>query len=506
MSSSDSITVHLEKLEADLDQRMRALRENGKVVERSRQLVEAILEEGNAVYGINTGFGALKAQRVERGDVERLQVNLLRSHAVGVGPPVPKEITRRMLRLKIHALGLGFSGVSASVFRRLLVMDELGIVSVVPTRGSLGASGDLAPLAHLALPLLGEGHVWNGDESVPSAMALEEHGLSPVTLQAKDGLALINGTQFMAAYGCEIAIRAQRLAKTADVIAAMSLEASRGSVRPFDERVYAVRRHPGHGAVAENVRRLLHDSEIVRSHADCNKVQDPYSLRCVPQVHGASRDAIAHVAGVVETEINSVTDNPLVFENEGEPDLVSAGNFHGQPLALALDYAAIALAEWASISERRTYLLLSGIDELPSFLVAEPGLQSGFMLPQYTAAALVSENKTLCHPASVDTIPSSQGQEDHVSMGAWAALKALQVLENAEQVLGIEALCAAQGLDFRRPLRAGQGVEAVHAAVRRAVAFRETDVLFTDDLAAAAELVRSGVLAEAAEAEVGTLS
>ena len=506
METTTDHVLRLGTLEADLDRSLRSLRADRSRVVASRRRVEAALEDGEAHYGVNTGFGALARERVGRADVERLQVNLIRSHAVGVGPPVPKEITRRMLRLKVHALGLGHSGVSEEVFERLLVMAERELVPVVPSRGSLGASGDLAPLAHLALPLLGEGELWDGDRPAPAADVLARHGLAPVTLHAKDGLALINGTQFMSAYGCEVLLKALNLQKAADVVAAMSLEAARGSLRPFDARVFHVRPHPGHGAVAENVRRLLDGSEILPSHADCGKVQDPYSLRCAPQVHGASRDAVAHAADVFEREVNSVTDNPLVFETEdGAPDLISAGNFHGQPLALALDYLAIALAEWASISERRQYLLLDGYDGLPPFLVQGSGLQSGFMIPQYTAAALVSENKTLCHPASVDSIPSSRGQEDHVSMGAWGALKALQVAENAEQVLALELLAAAQALDFRRPLRAGRGVEAAHAAVRARVPHREDDALFGEDFGAVTALVRSGALVAATEAEVGAL-
>ncbi|NNF56783.1 MAG: histidine ammonia-lyase [Rhodothermaceae bacterium] len=499
-------SLTLEQLDAGLGDRLKALRAKRDEVRESRQLVEASLENGGAHYGVNTGFGALARQRIDRADVEQLQVNLLRSHAVGVGPPVPKGITRRMLQLKIHTLGLGYSGVSEEAFERLLVMAERDLIPVVPTRGSLGASGDLAPLAHLALPLLGEGELWSDGTPMPAAEVLARHDLQPITLHAKDGLALINGTQFMAAYGCEIVRRAKTLATTADVVAAMTLEACRGSLRPFDVRVHAVRAHPGHGAVAANVRSLLDGSDILASHAHCGKVQDPYSVRCVPQVHGASRDALTHMAQVVETEVNSVTDNPLVFaDDEGQPDLISAGNFHGQPLALAFDYAAIALAEWASISERRTYLLLDGYDGLPPFLIAESGLQSGLMIPQYTAAALVSENKTLAHPASVDSIPSSKGQEDHVSMGAWGALKGLQVLENAERVLAIELLCAAQALDFRRPLKAGRGVEAAHAAVRTRVLFRESDRSFTADLTAVTDLVRSGSLVEAVEAAIGRL-
>ncbi|MCH7976743.1 MAG: histidine ammonia-lyase [Bacteroidetes bacterium] len=505
-SASSEHTLRLASLDDDLQRRLDGLRSNRGPIIASRRLVEASLEDGEAHYGINTGFGALKHQMVEPANLEQLQLNLIRSHAVGVGQSVPKAISRRMLQLKIHALGLGYSGVSEEVFERLLLMEKLDLIPVIPTRGSLGASGDLAPLAHMALPLIGEGEIWMEDRPEPASNALGRHNLEPATLRAKDGLALINGTQFMAAYACEIILKAQNLAKTADIVAAMSLDACRGSILPFDARVQAIRPHPGHGVVAENIRNVLEGSEILPSHEDCGKVQDPYSLRCAPQVHGASRDAIAHAALVVETEINSVTDNPLVFEDaDGNPDLISAGNFHGQPLALVLDYAAIALAEWASISERRTYLLIDGYDDLPPFLVAESGLQSGFMIPQYTAAALVSENKTLAHPASVDSIPSSRGQEDHVSMGAWGALKCLQVAENAEQVLAIELLCAAQALDFRRPFKSGLGVEAAHAAVRARVPFREADTMFTDDISACTALVRSGALVRTVEAEIGGL-
>ena len=506
MSASSEHTLHLASLDADLQRRLTLLRSNSESVTASRRLVEATLEDEEPRYGINTGFGALKNQRIEPADLEQLQLNLIRSHAVGVGPPVPKAISRRMLQLKIHALGLGYSGVSEEVFERLLLMDELDLIPVIPTRGSLGASGDLAPLAHMALPLIGEGEIWKDDGPAPAGNVLAQHNLASVTLHAKDGLALNNGTQFMAAYGCEILLKAQNLADVADIVAAMSLDACRGSIRPFDPRVQAVRAHVGHGVVARNIRILLESSEILPSHTNCGKVQDPYSLRCMPQVHGASRDAIAHAALVVETEINSVTDNPLVFEDvDGKPDLISAGNFHGQPLALVLDYAAIALAEWASISERRTYLLIDGYDDLPPFLIAESGLQSGFMIPQYTAAALVSANKTLAHPASVDTIPTSKGQEDHVSMGAWGALKGVQVAENAEQVLAIELLCAAQALDFRRPFKSGRGVEAAHAVVRTRVPFREADTSFTGDLEACTELVRSGALVDAVQDEIGGL-
>ena len=503
------MTLGLATLDADLAASRAALaadlRQPDGRLAQSRRLVEAALVDGQPHYGLNTGFGALKSARIAPADVARLQVNLLRSHACGVGEPVPRALTRRMLALKAHALGLGHSGVSPEVVAGLLALLDADLVPVVPSQGSLGASGDLAPLAHLALVLLGEGQVWGEAGPIAAAAALRRAGLAPVALGAKDGLALINGTQFMLAYAAEVAQRAARLATTADVVAAMTVEATRGSARPFDARVAAVRPHPGHSATAEAVRRLLDGSEIGPSHAGCDRVQDPYSVRCVPQVHGASRDALAYAAGVIETELNSVTDNPLVFDADGRPDLVSAGNFHGQPLALALDTAAIAVAEWASISERRVYLLVDGGDGLPPFLAPSSGLQSGFMIPQYAAAALVSENKTLCHPASVDSIPSSRGQEDHVSMGAWGARKALRVVENAERVLAVEALCAVQALDFRRPLRAGRGVEAAAAAVRQRVAFRADDTVFQPDLEAAGDLVRSGGLAAAAQAAVGPL-
>jgi histidine ammonia-lyase len=367
---------------------------------------------------------------------------------------------------------------------------------VVPSRGSVGASGDLAPLAHLSLPLIGYGEFWNEHctSRLPAMDCLRSHDLSPIELGAKDGLALINGTQLMASYGAYVLEKCVRLVDLFDLAAGMSLEALQGSIKPFDERIFAIRPHPGHGVVAANVRHLLRESEILESHRNCGKVQDPYCLRCVPQVHGASRDALAYASTVLETEINGVTDNPLVFENG---DVVSGGNFHGQPLALALDFAAIALAEFASISERRIYLLLEGHDGLPRLLMRETGLNSGFMIPQYTAAALVSENKVLCHPASVDSIPTSLGQEDHVSMGSISAVKLLQVFANVETVLAIEILTAAQALDYRLPLRPGRGIEAAHQLVRERTPHHEEDYLFQEDLAKAFALIRGRELLDA---------
>ena len=498
--------VRIATLHADLRSRLAALRADHGAVLASRQILEQTLSDGRVTYGVNTGFGVLATERVDDDQLELLQTNLLLSHAVGLGPLVPKEISRLMLQLKIHALGLGFSGVSAPVFLRLLDLAERDLVPAVPSKGSLGASGDLAPLAHLALPLVGRGRFWDeaGEGTLEAAVVLGEQGLEPVPLAPKDGLALINGTQLMAAYGAHVLHSTQTLLRNADVLAALSLEALCGSLVPFDPRLHELRPHPGQGDVASNVRALMSDSEILQSHSDCERVQDPYSLRCVPQVHGASRDALAYAQDVIECELSSVTDNPIVL---AEGEVLSGGNFHGQPLALALDHAALALAlaELASISERRTYLLLAGQDGLPKLLMTDTGVNSGFMIPQYTAAALVSHNKVLCHPASVDSIPTCLGQEDHVSMGGISAVKALEVLENVEQVLAIEALSAAQALDYRKPLRAGRGVEEAHACLRAAVPHKEADALFEEDIRTCIRLLREGTLLARVERVVGEL-
>lgn len=501
---SEPVQVRIATLEQDLERSLEALRDDPARLRESRARVERALEQDQAYYGINTGLGALADTRIEPDQLLRLQRNLVQSHAVGVGEPVPREITRLMLAQKIHALGLGYSGISLGTFCRLLDFWERDLIPAVPSRGSLGASGDLAPLAHLSLPLIGQGYFWadDGDDTRPAAEVLEREGLDPVELQPKDGLSLINGTQLMTAYGSHVLHRAIGLLQAADLVASMSLEALQGSIKPFDPRIQSVRPHAGQAKVAGNVRDLLVDSEILESHRHCGKVQDPYCLRCVPQVHGASRDVLEYAGSVVETEINSATDNPLVFE---DGDVISCGNFHGQPLALALDAAAMALAELASISERRTYLLLEGHDGLPKLLMRETGVNSGFMMPQYTAAALVSENKVLCHPASVDSIPSSLGQEDHVSMGSISALKLLSVLENVEAVLGIEIFTAAQALDYRKPLRPGRGVELAHEHVRSVISHTEADYFFKKDISRCTDMLRSGVLVEAATAESGPL-
>ncbi len=447
----------------------------------------------------------LANKRISSDDLATLQKNILLSHACGVGDPVPPEITRLMLQLKIHSLSLGYSGVSEQTFMQLLELEEHGVLPWIPSRGSVGASGDLAPLAHMCLPLIGRGEVWDETLSarIPAAAVLEAKGIQPINLQAKDGLALINGTQMMAAYGAFVLERTLGLQREADLLAAMSLEALQGSAAPFDERIHAIRPHHGQQIVAANIRKLLEGSEILASHRDCGKVQDPYSLRCVPQVHGASRDALSYSRQCIEIEMNSVTDNPLVFE---EGDILSGGNFHGQPLALAMDFAAIALAELGSISERRTYLLLEGHDGLPKLLMQDTGVNSGFMIPQYTAAALVSENKILCHPASVDSIPTSLGQEDHVSMGSISAFKLLSVLRNVERILAVELLTSAQALDFRSAFTPGHGVSLAHKALRREIRHADQDYEVRNDLDQCAEILRSGALLKTVENELGSLS
>lgn len=447
-----------------------------------------------ATYGVNTGFGHLKHKRIPAEQLDRLQENLLISHAVGVGPPAPPEIVRWMLLLKLQMLMKGHSGVRPEVCERLAAWLNADLLPVVPTRGSLGASGDLAPLAHLFLPLIGRGEMQQGrGPARPAAEVQGAAGLSPLKLASKEGLALINGTQLMSAYAANIGVRAARLANLADLILCMSLEGLRGSVQPMDERVHALRPHAGAQAAAANVRRHMAASEILKSHEECDRVQDPYSLRCAPQVHGAFRDALDHYRTTVERELNSVTDNPVLVGEAGGggAEVISAGLFHGAPLALVLDYLAIALTDLASISERRVYLLLLGEDGLPKLLMRDTGLNSGFMLPQYTAAALVNECKVLSTPASVDTIPTSLGQEDHVSMGATSALKCYEVLDRVETVLAIEMFCAAQALDFRAPLKAGVGPRAAHAVVRAAIRHADADREFGQDIKAALELLRT---------------
>lgn len=493
--------ITISELYSDLSESIASLKKDKSSVLNSRAIVEEALTRDEPMYGINTGFGALANKRVNGQELKQLQRNLILSHSVGVGDLIPKDISRLMLQIKIHSLGLGQSGISEETFDRLIYFIEHDLIPAMPEKGSVGASGDLAPLAHMSLPLLGLGFFWNeeGSDTVPAEKVLKKHNLEPIELQPKDGLSLINGTQLMSAYGAYVLEKSLNLIKAADLIAAMSLEALQGSIKPFDERIHKIRPHKGQQEVSKNVRELLADSEIMESHRNCGKVQDPYCLRCVPQVHGAARDGLRYCRGVVETELNSVTDNPLVFDNG---DIISGGNFHGEPLALALDHAKIALSEFASISERRTYLLLEGHDGLPKLLMEETGINSGFMIPQYTAAALVSENKVLSHPSSVDSIPTSLGQEDHVSMGSISALKLLEVFENVEQVLAIELFTAAQALDFRKPLKPGRGVEIAHAFIRDYIPHSNVDHYFKDDINKAVELLQDRNMVQAVEDEL----
>ncbi len=474
-------------------------------VAASRALVERMVAEGEPVYGVNTGFGKFQAVRIALGELRALQRNLLVSHAIGVGEPLPSEVVRGMLLLRAQALAVGASGVRPELIERLLAFLDEDVHPVVPSQGSVGASGDLAPLAHMALPVIGEGEVEHRGRVRPAGEVLAELGMEPLELEAKEGLALVNGTQAMASLLALVLLDADVLVRSADVAAAMSVEALKGSHRPFDEAVARLRPHPGAATVATNMRALLRDSPLNASHADCDKVQDAYSLRAVPQVHGAVRDALTYVRGVLETELASVTDNPLLIVEEGRA--LSAGNFHGEPLAFAADHAKVALAELANIAERRVEQMLNpALSGLPAFLAADGGLDSGLMISQYTAAALVSENKVLAHPASVDSIPTSANQEDHVSMGTIACRQARMVLENVTWVIAIEVMSAAQALDFRAGLRPGVGVHAAHQRVRRELPHLERDVYLRPGLDAVRELVRSGELVRSAEEAAGALA
>jgi histidine ammonia-lyase len=474
----------------------------------ARGIVEDAVDSGATLYGVTTGFGSLANVRIEPEQADLLQDAIVRSHATAVGRPLSREETRVMLLLRAHVLALGHSGVRPLLVERMVDMLNRDVIPVVPEQGSLGASGDLAPLANLALPLLGRGEVLgaDGDGPVPARDALARAGLEPLVLGAKEGLALVNGTQGMLAVGALAADRTARLVATADAAAAMSIEAALGSDRVFDARLMALRPHPGVVASAANLSRLLEGSGIVASHRESpHLVQDAYSLRCAPQVNGATREVLRFATGVLEVEANAVSDNPIVLAEDDE--VLSGGNFHGQPVAVALDALAAALVPLASIAERRLYRLLDPArnNDLPAFLVRESGLNSGFMLAQYTAASLVSECKTLAHPASVDSIGSSAGQEDHVSMGMTAARHARDVVTNAEIVVAIEAIVAAQALDLREPLPPAPATAAVRDAIRTRVPFLDADRELGPDIAAATDLVRSGALLDAAAAAIGPL-
>ncbi|HVW98320.1 MAG TPA: histidine ammonia-lyase [Mucilaginibacter sp.] len=460
-------------------------------VQASWREVEKIVHARNPVYGINTGFGPLCDTRISESDTSLLQSNLLKSHSVGVGNPIPPAIAKLMLITKVHALAQGFSGIALATIERIIWHIDQNIIPVVPEKGSVGASGDLAPLAHLFLPLLGLGEVCVDGVQLPAETALDQHNLKPLTLGPKEGLALINGTQFILAFAVSAVQRLDMALNRADAIGAMSLEGLMGSARPFDARLHDLRPYKGTKLVAKRLYAMLSDSEICNSHANCDRVQDPYSLRCMPQVHGASRNAWLHLKQLTEIELNAVTDNPIIFNAD---DTISGGNFHGQPLAMALDYVTIAAAELGNIADRRCYLMSEGRYGLPKLLTANAGLNSGLMIPQYTTAALVTENKTLCFPASADSVPTSLGQEDHVSMGSVSARKLHQVIDNLEYIQAIELLYAAQAMEFRRPLRSTPIVEACFALVREKVQHIDDDRIFANDINALHKLITGGGL------------
>jgi histidine ammonia-lyase len=473
-------------------------------VRASRQVVDAAVARGDVVYGVTTGFGSFADVRIPEDRLRELQVNLVRSHAAGVGAPLDEAETRALMLLRANVLAKGYSGIRLETLERLVALLNRRVHPVVPSQGSVGASGDLAPLAHLALALIGEGECVYDGRRLSSAQALAAAGLSPVVLEPKEGLALVNGTQLVTGVAALALADAQRLVQSADVIGALTLDALQGTDVAFDPRIHAARPHPGQGTSARNLKRLLQGSALRESHRNCGRVQDAYSLRCMPQVHGAIRDVLAHVAQVLAVEMNAATDNPMVFAATAE--ILSGGNFHGQPVALAADLMAIVAAQLAGISERRTERLVNpALSGLPAFLAREGGLHSGLMLAHVTAAALASENKTLAHPASVDSIPTSAGKEDHVSMGPTAAWKAARVVQNTARVLAVELLAACEAIEFHRPTRSSAPLEAVHALVRVHVAAHGHDRPLAPEIEALAVLVRSGAIARAAEAACGRL-
>lgn len=455
----------------------------------SRQNVLDITEQEKIVYGVNTGFGSLCTTIINKADAGKLQENILRSHSVGVGPETPLDVAKLMMILKVHALSKGYSGVALETLERIIWHIENDFIPYVPQQGSVGASGDLAPLAHLFLPLIGEGKVWKDDQWITTKELFQKENKESLNLGPKEGLALINGTQFIAAYALKGFVRMSNCLDSADIIGALSLEALMGSMKPFDQELHQIRPYQGSIYVADRLEKLVTGSEIIESHQNCSRVQDPYSLRCMPQVHGASRNAWLHLKEMLTVEINSVTDNPIICSVD---KTISGGNFHGQPMAMPIDYAALASSEIGNISDRRVYLMLEGDREgMPVLLMKNTGLNSGFMIPQYTSAALVSENKGLCFPSSADSVPTSMGQEDHVSMGSIGGRKFNTILDNLENILGIELFCAAQGFDFRRPLKSTAILEAVHAHVRKQISFAEEDRIFGDDMVIATDMIRN---------------
>lgn len=464
-------------------------------LEKSCTHVQEIAQGDKLVYSINTGFGTLCNTRIAPEQTKKLQQNILRSHSVGVGNPISNELAKLMLITKVQSLSMGYSGIAPETVDRICWHIDNDLIPLVPEQGSVGASGDLAPLAHLFLPLVGLGKISRNGSFVDSIEILKEHGLGPLDLGPKEGLALINGTQFIVAHAVEVIERMHNCLETADLVGALSLESLLGSAQPFRADLHQLRPHPGAKLVAGRLTKLLEGSELVHSHADCDRVQDPYSLRCMPQVHGTSRDAYKHLREQLITELNSVTDNPIIFSAD---DTISGGNFHGQPLALPLDYSCFASSELGNISDRRIYMMLEGKYGLPLLLMNDPGINSGFMLLQYTSAALASENKTYCFPASADSIPTSLGQEDHVSMGSISGRKALMVVENVEKIFAIEMLCAAQAFDFRRPLKSSKILEACHEHIRKRVSHANEDRVFADDMEIAHQMIVKGELLDVA--------
>jgi histidine ammonia-lyase len=502
---SDGLTIeHLVRV-ARAGARVELSRTAGKRIDAGRALIDRWVREGRRIYGVTTGFGALSDVAISPKDTRRLQENILMSHAAGVGHPLDAEIVRAVMALRVNDFALGHSGIRCETARQLLELLNRGVIPIVPEKGSVGASGDLAPLAHLALVLIGRGEALHAGRRFSGAEALAAVGLDPLELESAEGLALVNGTQVMTAIGALAVEDAGRLSKLTDVATAMSLEVLMGSRMEFNPRIHAVRPHPGQAAAAANMERMTRTSEIISSHRDCSRIQDAYTLRCSPQVHGATKDALGYCRRVVETEMNSATGNPLIFAETEE--FLLGGNFHGQPVALAMDFLGIAVAELANISERRIERLVNpNLSGLPAFLVADGGLNSGFMIAQYTAAALVSENKVLAHPASVDSIPTSANKEDHVSMGTIAARKCREIVANTENVIAIELLCAAQGLDLFTNLKPGEGTRAAYEVIREALPHLEVDRVLSPDIDTTRELMRSGAILAAVEQRIGRLA
>lgn len=488
----DRLTAGIAIAIAAGETQMKLSSETRKKIISSWKTVQNIVEKGHPVYGINTGFGPLCTTKISKEDTKILQTNILKSHSVGVGDPIDPEIAKLMMILKVHALAKGYSGIAETTLERIIWHIENDAIPVVPSQGSVGASGDLAPLSHLFLPLIGLGKVHFQGKAISTSSLFKKTGLKPLALGPKEGLALINGTQFIAAHGVKVVEKLQSCLAQADVIGAMMIEGLQGSVKPFFDELHALRPYKGNIHVAKRIGRLLKGSEILEDHIDCERVQDPYSLRCIPQVHGASRNAWLHLKELLEIELNSVTDNPVIIDEELT---ISGGNFHGQPLAMVLDYACLAASEIGNISDRRIYLALEGNSPgVPKLLMDDTGINSGYMILQYTTAALASENKGLCFPSSADSIPTSLGQEDHVSMGSIGGRKALQVIGNVEKILAIELLTAAQAFEFRKPMKSGIYLDEIHKEIRKKVAFAKKDRVFADDIEKGIEMIKNSTI------------